>query len=213
MNTYYKFVPGVYLAKCEEKHEKGEEIIVTTKYGKDNKHIVHNQIPSKGEHYYYSIVRSDGMNSQKYAQKRAEKYEHASENAKRKSENYFEKANKDNDFLSLGEPIKIGHHSEKRHRKMIEDANNNMQKSVDYEEKSDEYIEKSERWAEKTKEIDLSMPESIDYYLEKYEEAKEHHQKLKNGEIEREHSFSLTYAKKQVNELEKKYNLAVRLWG
>ena len=25
MNTYQKFVPNVYLAKCEEKHEKGSQ--------------------------------------------------------------------------------------------------------------------------------------------------------------------------------------------
>ena len=34
MNTYYKFAPNVILAKCDEKHEKGETIEVTTKYGK-----------------------------------------------------------------------------------------------------------------------------------------------------------------------------------
>ena len=35
MNTYYKFAPNVFLAKCDEKHEKGETIEVTTKYGKE----------------------------------------------------------------------------------------------------------------------------------------------------------------------------------
>lgn len=35
MNTYHKFCPNVFLAKCDEKHEKGEVIEVTTKYGKD----------------------------------------------------------------------------------------------------------------------------------------------------------------------------------
>lgn len=31
MNTYYKFCPNVFLAKCDEKHEKGEVIEVTGK--------------------------------------------------------------------------------------------------------------------------------------------------------------------------------------
>ena len=44
MNTYHKFVPNVFLAKCEEKHEKGDEILVTTKYGKENECIVFNLI-------------------------------------------------------------------------------------------------------------------------------------------------------------------------
>ena len=39
MNTYYKFAPNVFLAKCDEKHEKGETIEVTTKYGKENDSI------------------------------------------------------------------------------------------------------------------------------------------------------------------------------
>ena len=40
MNTYYKFCPNVFLAKCDAKHEKGETILVTTKYGKENESIV-----------------------------------------------------------------------------------------------------------------------------------------------------------------------------
>ena len=31
MNTYSKYVPNVFLAKCSEKHEKGEVIEVTLK--------------------------------------------------------------------------------------------------------------------------------------------------------------------------------------
>lgn len=42
MNTYSKYVPNVFLAKCSEKHEKGEVIEVTTKYGKENECIVFN---------------------------------------------------------------------------------------------------------------------------------------------------------------------------
>lgn len=47
MNTYYKFAPNVFLAKCEEMHKKGEEILVTTKYGKENESIVFNLILEK----------------------------------------------------------------------------------------------------------------------------------------------------------------------
>ena len=57
MNTYYKFAPNVFLAKCDEKHEKGETIEVTTKYGKENECIVFNLIYERDGFYYYSIVR------------------------------------------------------------------------------------------------------------------------------------------------------------
>ena len=39
MNTYVKFAPNVFVAKCEEQYEKGEVIEVTTKYGKENECI------------------------------------------------------------------------------------------------------------------------------------------------------------------------------
>lgn len=67
MNTYYKFAPNVFLAKCDEKHEKGEEITVTTKYGKENESIVFNLIFERDGFYYYSIVRADGFNVQEWA--------------------------------------------------------------------------------------------------------------------------------------------------
>lgn len=73
MNTYYKFAPNVFLAKCDEKHEKGETIEVTTKYGKENESIVFNLIFEKDGFYYYSIVRADGFNVQEWAKQRAER--------------------------------------------------------------------------------------------------------------------------------------------
>ena len=33
MNQYSKYTANVFLAKCEEKHEKGEVITLSTKYG------------------------------------------------------------------------------------------------------------------------------------------------------------------------------------
>ena len=57
------------------------------------------------------------------------------------------------------------------------------------------------------------MPESIDYFAHKLEVAKEYHEGVKSGKYPREHAYTLTYAKKDVNELQKKYDLAVRLWG
>lgn len=215
MNTYYKFVPNVFLAKCSEPHEKGEIIPVETKYGKENDSIVFNFIGKSkdGNFYYYSIVRADGFNVQEWAKKRAEKLQNASLNADKKSTEYWEKSNKDRDFLSLGEPIKVGHHSEGRHRKIIEQANSNMSKSVEFSEKSAEYESRVAYWAEKANTINLSMPESLEFYEFEVEKAKAKHEGLKNGTIARSHSYSLTYAKKELNEAEVKLKLAKRLWA
>lgn len=212
MNTYYKFCPNVFLAKCEEKHEKGETILVTTKHGKENESIVFNLIFERGGFYYYSIVRADGFNVQEWAKRRAERRREWAASAERKSEEYYKASNKDADFLSLGEPIKIGHHSEKRHRKAIDDAWNNMGKSVELEEKAKEHERVARYWDEKADVINLSMPESVDYYEHKLEEAKEYHAGLKSGKYPREHMYSLTYAKKAVNEAQKNFDLAKKLW-
>lgn len=212
MNTYYKFCPNVFLAKCDAKHEKGEVIEVTTKYGKENESIVFNLIFERDGFYYYSIIRADGFNVQEWAKRKAERRLGWAASAERKSEEYFKASNKDSDFLSLGEPIKVGHHSEKRHRKAIEDAWNNMGKSVEFDEKAKEHERIARYLAEKADTINLSMPESVDFYEHKLEVAKEYHKGLKSGKYPREHSYSLTYAKKAVNEAQKNFDLAKKLW-
>lgn len=213
MNTYYKFAPNVFLAKCEEMHKKGEEILVTTKYGKENESIVFNLILEKDGFYYYSIVRADGFNVQEWAKQRAERRREWAASAVHKSTEFYNKSNKDADFLSLCEPIKVGHHSEKRHRKMIDDAWNNMGKSVKFSDKAAEHERVAKYWEDRANTINLSMPESIDFYEHKLEIAKEYHEGVKSGKYPREHAYTLTYAKKEVNELQKKYELAKKLWG
>ena len=212
MNTYVKFCPNVFLAKCDEKHEKGEVIEVTTKYGNENESIVFNLIFEKDGFFYYSIVRADGFNVQEWAKQRAERRRAWAESAERKSKEYFDKSNKDRDFLSLGEPIKVDH-SERLHRKAIEDAWNNTDKAVAFSDKATEHESKAEYWDKRANTINLSMPESIDFYKHKLEQAKEYHEGVKSGKYPREHAYTLTYAKKAVNEAQKNYELALKLWG
>lgn len=213
MNTYYKFYPNVFVAKCTEPHEKGEIIQVTTRYCKENDCIVFNLVGKKDGFFYYSIVRADGMNSQEFAKKRAERLVNASVRSEQKSDQFWQASYEGREFLALGEPIKIGHHSEKRHRALIERNFNRMAKSVEFSQVSEDQLSRSEYWADRANKIDLSMPESIDFFEFKLEEAKARHEGLKNGTIEREHSFSLTYAKKEVNEIEKKVKIAKLLWA
>lgn len=202
----------MFLAKCDAKHEKGEVINVTTKYGKENESIVFNLMFERDGFYYYSIVRADGFNVQEWAKQRAERRRAWAESAERKSKEYFDKSNKDRDFLSLAEPIKVGHHSEKRHRKAIEDAWNNTGKAVAFSDKATEHESKAEYWDKRANTINLSMPESVDFYEHKLEVAKEYHEGVKSGKYPREHAYTLTYAKKAVNEAQKNFDLAQKLW-
>ena len=73
MNTYSKYAPNVFLAKCSEKHAKGDIIEIETKYGKLNESIVFNLIYERDGFYFYSIVRADGFNAQERAKAKAER--------------------------------------------------------------------------------------------------------------------------------------------
>lgn len=213
MNTYSKFCPNVFLAKCPERHFKGEIINVQTKYGKENESEVFNLIYEKDGFFFYSIIRADGTNAQTRAEAKATRYNNWAAAAENKSNQYYEASQEGKDFLSLGEPIKVGHHSEKRHRALIERNWTRMGKAVEMSEKAVTHESKADYWARKANDINLSMPESIEYYEYKLEEAKIKHEFYKKNPEKREHSFSLTYAKKSVNEAQKNLDLAIRLWA
>lgn len=210
MNKFKKYCPNVWVAECDEEYEKGEIIELETKHGKSIECEVFNLVAKNSGKFYYSIVRLEELT---YAQRKAERYNNSAANHAAKSENYCNASQEGKEFLSLGEPIKVGHHSEKRHRALIERNWNRMGKSVEYAEKAKEAERRAEYWENKAEEITLAMPESLEYFEEQLEKAVAYHQGLKDGTIERGHSYSLTYAKKDVNELKKKVEIAKLLWG
>ncbi len=210
MNKFKKYCPNVWVAECDEQYEKGEIIELETKYGKTVECEVYNLIAQKDGKYYYSIVR---LEEQTYAQRKAERYTNSAANRMAKSNEYCNAAQEGREFLSLGEPIKVGHHSENRHRALIERNWNRMEKSAEFAEKAKEAEHKAEYWGNKAEEITLAMPEGLEYFAERLEKAIAYHEGLKSGSIERTHSYSLTYAKKEVNELNKKVEIAKLLWG
>lgn len=213
-NTYKKYCPNVFVAQCTEEHEKGSLVILTTKYGQEHENEIHNYLGKTQNGYFlYSITRVDGFNHQERAKKKAEKLKGYASNAEQRSTKHYKDSQEGRDFLSLGEPIKIGHHSERRHRKLIERNWNRMGKSVAESEKAEEYKRRAKYWEGKTKDINLSMPDSLEFFEFKLNEAKKHHKYLKDNPEKRAHSYSLTYANKEVKELTKKVLLAVRLWG
>jgi hypothetical protein len=214
MNTYKKYCPNVFVAKCEEEHSKGSTIILTTKYGQEHENEVHSFLGKTADNFFlYSITRADGFNAQKRAENKVEKLEGYAANAEKRSTEAWEASHEGKDFLSLGEPIKIGHHSERRHRALIARNWARMDKSVAESQKAEDYRNRTEYWKGKANEINLSMPESLNFYEFKLEEAKKKHKFLKDNPEARAHSYSLTYANKEVKETEKNLNLAVKLWG
>lgn len=215
MNTYRKFCPGVFVAVCKEKHDKGEIIEMTTKYGSTHDVEVYNLVSDNDEleEYLYSVVRIDGINKQERAQAKAQKLKERAAKWEAKSSRFFEKSEEHKGFLSLGEPIKVGHHSERWHRKVIDQSWNNLGKSVEASRKAEQLKKKANYWEHAAKEVNLSLPESLEYYSSLLERAKEYHEGVKSGKYPREHSYTLTYALKAVRDLQKKVDLAQKLWG
>jgi hypothetical protein len=214
MNTYLKFCPNVFVAKCPDMHAKGETILVETKHGKEHGCIVHNLVGRTRDGFYcYSITRADGFGRQERYMKKAGRFENASANSEKKSNAAYEASHEGREFLSLGEPVKVGHHSEKRHRALIERNWNRMGKSVALADKAKEQADKAAYYAEMAGKIDLSMPEAVEFYEFKVEELKERHEKIKSGEIPRDHSFTLQYSNRDVKEAEKNLALAKKLWA
>ncbi|KAB1228466.1 DUF3560 domain-containing protein [Chryseobacterium viscerum] len=213
MNTYSKYVPNVFLAKCTERHSKGEIINVTTKYGKENESEVYNLIYEKDDFFYYSIVRADGFNIQERAKAKAERYESWASAADKKSTDHYNRSKDLVKHIPMGQPILVGHHSEAGHRRTLDRSWSAMGKSVELSDKASSHENKADYWAKRASEINLSMPESIEYYEYKLEVAKERHEGLKSGKYERSHSYSLTYAKKDVNEAQKNLDLSKKLWS
>lgn len=213
MNTYAKFCPNVFVAKCDQQYNKGDITTITSKYGKETEIEIFNLVKKQGGFFFYSFVRTDGLDSQERVKRKVEMYKNVAQSASKKSDQYVDAANEGHEFLSLAEPIKVGHHSEKRHRALIARNHKRMDKAVEFSRKAKEYIDKAEALEQHVDEIDLSMPESLIFFSNELEKAKVRHQDLKDNPEKREHSFSLNYAKKAVNDLEKKVKLAQVLWG
>lgn len=213
MNKFKKYCPNVWVAECDEEHEKGEIIYLETKYGKEVECEVYNFLAKGGTEeepkYFYSIVRLDDS----YAERKAEKYSNAANRNIEKSNEKWSASEEGKEFLSLGEPIKVGHHSEKRHRALLDRNWKRIEKAIEYEAKATEQESKARYWEKKAEEITLAMPESLEHFKRELEDATAYHKILKENPEKRTHSYSLTYAKKAVNELIKKVEIAEKLWG
>ena len=210
MNKFRKYCPNVFVAECDDEYKRGDVIHLETKYGKEIACEVYNLVRQKNDKYYYSIVR---VENESYAERKADKYNNAAARSLEKSREKMIAAEEGKEFLILGEPIKVGHHSEKRHRALLERNWNRMEKSVEFADKAEEQAGKAKYWEEKAKEITLAMPESLEYFQGKLEKAIEYHKGLKDGSIPRAHAYSLAYANKAAKDLKKKVEIARKLWS
>ena len=82
MNKFKKYYPNVWVAECDEEYKKGDIIQLENQYGKEVDCEVYNLILTRGDKFYYSVVR---IEEKTYAERKAERYNNASANSAKKS--------------------------------------------------------------------------------------------------------------------------------
>jgi len=164
---FRKYTAGVYCLEAEQQFNHGDVVTVPTRRGKEVEVTIWKHLFTKNGVSYHSYIRCDGINSGERLQTKAEKHRERAAKASAQSDHYYEKSNEHRDFLSLGEPIKVGHHSEKRHRRIIEQANTNMGKSVEASKKADELLERAAGAEAASDNIFIDTPECLPRLREK----------------------------------------------
>ena len=84
------------------------------------------------------------MNRKERQEARAERYRQYAENAARRSTAAFNASSAAVENIPLGQPILVGHHSERAHRRALERSNSAMMRSVHESEKAAYYRQKAE---------------------------------------------------------------------
>lgn len=141
--------------------------------------------------------------------RRIERYKELSLKAQERSSQYSN--SNANRILQIapGQPILVGHHSEKRHRKLIKKAQDDIRKSIEEDNKSNFYKERAEN-AENSKVIYSDDPQAIIKLKEKLERLENEKASIKA----REHSTweltnigaTIRETKKRIERLEKLEN-------
>ena len=80
--------------------------------------------------------------------------------------------------IPFGQPILVGHHSERRHRNAIKRMDNQMRKAIEDGEKADYYLNKAMRMEENTA-ISSDDPSAIDLLKAKVEKLELQREKIK----------------------------------
>jgi len=106
-----------------------------------------------------------------------ERYEELAEKAEKKSDSLFETSRKRAEMIPFGQPILIGHHSEKRHRAFIDRNHNLMRQNIEESEKSKYYTHKAESVG--TGGISSDDPEAIIKLKEKLNKLESNRNEMK----------------------------------
>lgn len=116
------------------------------------------------------------FNEKKEARK--QRYEELAEKNESKAEQHFEASNRAVDGIPMGQPILVGHHSEKSHRNALKRSHNHMDKMVESNAKSKYYAGRAQA-VENDRNIYSDDPEAVIKLKEKLADLESKRDKMK----------------------------------
>ena len=115
---------------------------------------------------------------QERQERKKEIYQERVEQAVQRSQAHYKRHNDLASVIPMGQPILIGHHSEKRHRKDLDRIDNEMKKSIQEDEKADYYRNKINN-IDNNKAISSDDPKAIEKLQAKVKELEDAKVKVK----------------------------------
>lgn len=112
-------------------------------YYYQKKFAIENGFENKGCIGEYKSFEDQVKEKMERAEYKAERYENLSNKAEKESEQAYSKIRPILDCIPLGQPILVGHHSEKRHRRDLDKVDSAFRQSYELSEKSKYYDEKA----------------------------------------------------------------------
>ena len=101
-----------------------------------------------------------------------ELYQERIKQAEQRSQLHYKRHNDLSNMIPMGQPILIGHHSEKRHRNDLDKIDNEMRKSIQEDEKADYYRNKIQN-IDNNNAISSDDPKAIEKLQAKIKELEE----------------------------------------
>ena len=188
---FTKFAPCAWVIGCDEKLEAGDIVTVETKRGKRVECTIYKRMgwsKRKGV-FLHSYTRADGITNEQVALNKAERRRQWQQSREDKSDGTFQRADEIFSPLKglMGQPILVGHHSEKRHRKLLDNHDSAMRKAFEHKDEAKKHEWKAEYWERQAEKIDLSQPKSLAQFNDLLEVAEETHtaNKQKSRELKK----------------------------
>ena len=112
-------------------------------------------------------------NFEERRQNRKDRYEELANKNRQQSEERYDAARSIGSRIPMGQPILVGHHSERGHRADLKRIDNNMRKSIDHSDKAD-YYERRAQTIEHDRTIYSDDPEAIQKLKHRLTELEKH---------------------------------------